>query len=257
MRKKTFTGIAFILGCIFSSATAQVIARFTLNVNNNISAPVSVYLNDITNLPTSALSLIEVTGKNTTPVPYQFEDGQNRFLWWMVKNNGIRKRIFELHKNPGKQQQQYKQTQSIITKDGKVLITSNGNNVIQYNYAINYPPAGVDTAFKRSGFIHPLWSPSGNILTRINAPDHYHHMGLWNPWTHVLFQGKEVDFWNIGDKKGTVRFSNIISTDNGDIYAGFKALQQHVALNIPAAGSETIALNEVWDVRVYSISEKM
>jgi hypothetical protein len=29
---------------------------------------------------------------------------------------------------------------------------------------------------------------------RVQAPDHSHHYGLWNPWTKVLFEGDTVDF---------------------------------------------------------------
>ncbi|MCC6288151.1 MAG: PmoA family protein [Chitinophagaceae bacterium] len=256
MRKKTLAGIILLLFCQLSPAGAQVIARFTLNVTNTLSSPVSIYLDDITTLPDSALFLREVSGSNFITVPSQIENAQHRFLWWIVKHSGNSKRVFELCKSNSNQLKQ-EHALSISAKDGSILITSGGNRVIQYNYATHYPPQGVDTAFKRSGFVHPLWSPSGNILTRINAPDHYHHMGIWNPWTHVLFRGKEVDFWNIGDKKGTVRFSNMVDTYNGNVYAGFRALQQHVAFNIPSPGTETVAMNEVWDVRVYNISEKM
>lgn len=256
MRKKTLSGTILLLFCLLSSAGAQVIARFTLNVTNSISTPVYIPLYNITTLHDSAFYLREVVGKDFVNVPFQVENGQQRFLWWIIKPGDKHKRVFELCNSNSRELRQ-KRPLNISSKDGNVLITSGASRVIQYNYATHYPPKGIDTAFKRSGFIHPLWSPSGNILTRINAPDHCHHMGIWNPWTHVLFQGKEVDFWNIGDKKGTVRFSNIIDTYNGNVYTGFRALQQHVAFNIPSPGAETVAMNEVWDVRVYNIAEKM
>ncbi len=142
-----------------------------------------------------------------------------------------------------------------LADDSALVIKAYNKNVLQYNYRAHYPPQGVDSAFKRSGFIHPLWSPAGNVLTQINPKDHYHHVGIWNPWTHVLYKGKEVDFWNLGDKKGTVRFAGFINKDAGAVYAGFKALQQHVAFNIPTQGDESVAMNEVWDVRVYNTGE--
>ena len=40
-------------------------------------------------------------------------------------------------------------------------------------------------------------TPHGQVLTRIQPPDHYHHYGIWNPWTHTLFENDTVDFWNI------------------------------------------------------------
>jgi hypothetical protein len=30
--------------------------------------------------------------------------------------------------------------------------------------------------------------------------------GMWNPWTHIEWQGKMYDLWNLKDRKGTVRF---------------------------------------------------
>jgi hypothetical protein len=108
--------------------------------------------------------------------------------------------------------------------------------------------------YRRSGFIHPLWSPDGHVLTRINPPDHYHHVGIWNPWTETLFQGKVVDFWNLVKKEGTVRFAKFISKEDGNVFGGFRALQEHVVLNDPAG--EKVALDEVWDVRVYNVGHK-
>lgn len=248
--------MSILLLCCSFWSDAQVIARLTLPlVNNNISTPVYIDLDELTSAPGSLLSLREIN--TNTPVAFQIEHSGRRFLWWMVerKNNSPR-RSFELVQlnTPAKQTTS---PLELAENDKNIRIKEDGKDVLQYNFAVHYPPAGVDTVFKRSGFIHPLWTPSGNILTRINPPDHYHHMGLWNPWTHVLFENKQVDFWNIGDKKGTVRFSHFISKTRGNIFAGFQALQEHVAFNIPGAGQEKTALNEVWDIKVYNTSNNM
>ncbi|HPH47498.1 MAG TPA: PmoA family protein, partial [Chryseolinea sp.] len=118
-----------------------------------------------------------------------------------------------------------------------------------YHFETVYPPQDIDTAFRRSGFIHPLWTPHGQSLTRIQAPDHYHHYGVWNPWTHVLFEGDTVDFWNLKDKKGTVRFAKFVSVTNGAVYGEFKAVHEHVAFK--KNGTEKVALNELQTVRVF------
>src|SRR5690606_26783521 len=94
------------------------------------------------------------------------------------------------------------------TKGSDDLVLSNpeGAPLLTYRYTVKTPPAGVDAAYGRSGFIHPLQTLSGKVLTNIQPTDHYHHYGLWNPWTRVEYKGKMYDLWNIGDKKGTVRF---------------------------------------------------
>jgi len=61
-------------------------------------------------------------------------------------------------------------------------------NLLQYNFGITMPPAGINEAYKRSGYIHPLYTPHGQVLTRIQPPDHYHHYGIWNPWTHIAMK---------------------------------------------------------------------
>lgn len=246
----------FIVSGIASQniCSAQLIARLTIpEIHGKISAPVCIDIDNLTSLSDSMLSLVEVRGGKKIPVPFQVEHGYHRFLWWMAAGNQSfpnQALVFELSKNTKPKQQTG--VLSAVKKDGALLLSDNGKPLLQYNFKEVYPPKGIDTVYKRSGFIHPLWSPEGNILTRINPPDHYHHVGIWNPWTKVLFEGKVVDFWNLNKKEGTVRFSKFIGKEEGPVYAGFKALQEHVVLNDPAG--EKTALNEVWDIRAYPLS---
>jgi hypothetical protein len=151
-------------------------------------------------LPDSVLQLVEITGGRKAPVASQVYGSEQRTLHWILTPQAVSgKRIFELIKKPALQKE------SLVTAtaaDGYLTIAAAGKNLLRYNYKTVYPPAGVDTVYKRSGFIHPLWSPRGQDLTRINAPDHYHHWGLWNPWTQVLFEGDTIDFWNLVKKEG-------------------------------------------------------
>lgn len=245
--KKKFLLIVFFYS-IGYYATAQLLATFEVNLKNNnrLSIPVKVDLDAITNMPDSVLQLIEISGKNKTATPCQVDYNDRRILNWIIIPTPNSKRIFQLIKGV-----HYKNTDHIkaITDNGSMTISNSKKNLLRYNYKTVYPPAGVDTVYKRSGFIHPLWSPRGQELTRINAPDHYHHWGLWNPWTHVLFEKDSVDFWNLARKQGTVRFAGFTSTTSGNIFAGFKALHQHVVFK--RSGGEKIAINEVQSVKIY------
>ena len=97
------------------------------------------------------------------------------------------------------QQAKTKKTQSLIkiNIDSVLTISSGDHKLLVYQFNTVYPSKGVDTNYKRSGFIHPLYTLHGQVLTRIQPPDHYHHYGIWNPWTHTFFEGDTVDFWNI------------------------------------------------------------
>jgi len=216
------------------------------------NTPVRISLDQMTFLPDSMISLFELRDGKRISVDYQIEDRGGRNLYWMMNQLGMKsqKRIFELvNAAPSKPQTKM----NAVATDGALTISSGGKNFLKYNYKTVYPPKGVDTAFKRSGFIHPLWSPHGQELTRINAPDHYHHFGLWNPWTHVSFEGDTVDFWNLKSKLGTVRFAGLVSVNKGPVYADYQTLHEHVVFK--KDGTEKVAMNELQTVRIYQPEE--
>ena len=241
----------FLTGCLLmcSISNAQRIATIEVELpaqGSNIDMPVKTDLDVLTFLSNSMLSLVEVQGSKRTPIPFQVENGDSRKMHWIVKgNNASGKRTYELVKgNP----EQAAPVEATIA-DGSLTIHEGNKKLLRYTHKMVYPPAGIDTAFKRSGFIHPLWAPNQQELTRIQPPDHYHHYGLWNPWTHVLFEGDTVDFWNIKGRQGTVRFAKFVSINTGPAFAQFQALHEHVAFK--KDGREKVALNELQTVRVY------
>jgi hypothetical protein len=139
----------------------------------------------------------------------------------------------------------------VTDNDSFLQIRVDGNKVLQYNHALVPPPKGASKNYIRSGFIHPLWSPAGQVLTQIHPKDHIHHMGIWMLWTNTEFEGRKIDFWNLKAGKATVRFKKFLSQIRGPVYAGFQAQHEHVDLTAPQG--EKVALNETWDVRVYNL----
>jgi len=123
--------------------------------------------------------------------------------------------------------------------------------VLSYVHTETLPPQGVDPVFKRSAYIHPLWSPGGERLTRIQPPDHWHHYGIWNPWTRTHFGDYKVDFWNLGDRQGTVRFAEYLEKIEQENLAGFRVRQEHIYFMDD--GSEGIAMDEIWMVTVQNL----
>ena len=240
----------YLLLTAINLCTAQKIATFEVELSketNGIETPVSVQLDAISFLHDSLLTLVEVAGSKRTPVPFQVAQGKTRTLHWMIvpSNNTSKKRTYELVKG----KPSLFETMNALMSDGSLTLKSGNKNLLRYWYRTVYPPPGVDSSFRRSAFIHPLWTPHGQELTRIQAPDHYHHYGIWNPWTHVYFEGDTVDFWNIRGKKGTVRFGKFAGISSGPVFSEFKAVHEHVAFKKDK--SEKVALNELQTVRVY------
>jgi hypothetical protein len=139
-----------------------------------------------------------------------------------------------------------------VEDTGKALLLKNsGRPVLQYNYAHVDPPEGVDPIFGRSGFIHPAWSPAGNVLTSIQPPDHRHHYGIWNPWTHLVYDSVLYDLWNLGERQGTVRAISIDTVFSGS-EAGFHASLAHVIFT--TEGEKTV-MHETWKVKTRNAPE--
>lgn len=252
MRITSFTIVLFIFIC--SSVTAQKIATFEVQLpvaTNGLTIPASVDLDGLTFEKDSSLVLQEVVGGTVKNIPYQVMQGDRRTIYWSVENDGkIKKRTFQLVKGTPSPFN----TISAVSNDGTLTIKAGDKSLLQYVFKKAFPPAGIDSSYAKSGFIHPLWTPDGKELTRIQAPDHYHHYGIWNPWTHVAYEGDTLDFWNIGGRsaRATVRFAKFVSTTNGDVFSEFEALQEHVILKDKRRNPiDKVVLNELQTVRVY------
>lgn len=239
-----------LLSLCGATCQAQKIASLEVNLARpafGMKIPMSINLDEITYLSDTLLSLYETRDGRREPVPFQIEPGNPRKLTWMVTsgNTENEKHTFELTGEKSK----FPFTMNVTQRDGVLLIHSGEQNLLQYYFKTLYPPAGVDTAYRRSGFIHPLWSPHGQELTRIQPPDHYHHYGIWNPWTLVEFESEKLDFWNINSKQATVRFANFVNVSGGPVFSEFGALHEHVVLK--KTEKDKVAMNELQSVRVY------
>ena len=138
---------------------------------------------------------------------------------------------------------------TIVTDETSTSIVLNEQALLTYVHAITPAPEGVDPLYKRSAYIHPLHSPGGEILTRIQPEDHYHHYGIWNPWTHTNFGTDSVDFWNLALGQGTVRFAEYLDEYENEGEAGFKVRHDHIYFT--EDGGEKVAIDETWEVRIH------
>lgn len=219
------------------------------------NCPMSLSVDQINcNSDSLKLALFEISGKTETAVPCQLETGSGAKLWFILNGTTLKntRRTFVLRKiaNPQVFSTEIKEE----VKDGALSLSKAGKPILSYQIETVYPPKGINPLYKRSAFIHPLYSPEGEVLTRIQAPDHYHHYGLWNPWTLTFIGKREVDFWNLMKGEGTVRFAGMLSQTEGPVYTGFKSHQEHV--DFGAKGSDAVVMNELFDVRVWNIANQ-
>jgi len=140
----------------------------------------------------------------------------------------------------------------VIREGNRLMISLAGRRVLDYQAQGELPRPDIKPIFKRGGYIHPVFTPSGRIITDDYPPNHLHHHGIWFAWTRTEFEGRKPDFWNMGDGTGTVEFEAIDQTWSGDVHGGFKARHRHLDLSAPSAKT---VLNEVWEVKVYRVGQ--
>lgn len=126
--------------------------------------------------------------------------------------------------------------------------------IFSYYYRDNNPPSELDERYKRGGYIHPVFSPTGVRLTNhLNTSLHPHHLGIWSAWTRTEFEGRNPDFWNFHDNSGKVESSDTLyAAWEGPVFGGFRAKHFHIDLT---SSEPVTALDEQWETRVYPAFE--
>jgi hypothetical protein len=116
---------------------------------------------------------------------------------------------------------------------GQIIISDGEKPVLQYNYSTVYEKDALDTmpanryrreandtfmanpsiyAVPRSNYIHPVYGPSGELLTRDWSKDHPHHRGIYWAWPEVDFGNKRGDLHALqivfARPTGKIKFQN-------------------------------------------------
>ncbi len=133
--------------------------------------------------------------------------------------------------------------------DNTITFSSGSQPILSYFHRENEPRDGQGDYLRRAGYIHPLYSPSGTILTyHLNPDQQRHHYGIWSAWTNTEFEGRTPDFWNVMNKSGRVELESVVAEWEGPVHSGLRSRLRFIDLT---ADSPIAALNEQWDLRVY------
>ncbi len=132
----------------------------------------------------------------------------------------------------------------------QMVVRSGDREILRYQAEPgDFPRKDIKEIFRRGGYIQSIHSPSGKLVTDDFPPNHIHHHGVWSPWTKTGFEGRQPDFWNMGDGKGRVEFVSIGKTWAKDGKVGFQTNHRFVDM---IAKPEKVALLETWDLTVGS-----
>lgn len=138
-----------------------------------------------------------------------------------------------------------------VVREKDVLLEVGAQAPVRYIASVSEAPRGIDPLYRRSGYIHPLCTPSGVHVTDDFAPDHAHQHALFFAWVNTTFDRHPVDFWNQIERTGRVAHASTLETVSGPVFGQFKVRLVHEDLKGPA-----LVLNEEWTVRAYSVFDR-
>ena len=211
-----------------------------LSAQGDVLAPIAVESGDYERYNTPAyadishfnlnesttISLVEIIDDKRHVINSQIDRGDRTILWWIVDGRTARQRV--RHYEIVASEKRHRPLMKSTDRGDAVVIEQEDKPVYAYQYQKAPTPQVIPEIFSRAGYIHPLWSPAGQVLTRIQPPDHYHHYGIWNPWTHTEFNGREVDFWNLAKDQGRVDVSGKPAVKTVSIYGEISTVHRHI-----------------------------
>lgn len=139
-------------------------------------------------------------GRSPTPVQVieQFTEGGSRFrLCWIGPESSDPTTLRPVKTSKSEPVMSARRNPST----GQIVISERDTSVLQYNYATVQPGDVLSSiaesnrkyAVPRSDYIHPLYGPHGEFLTKDWSKDHPHHRGIYWAWPEVDWRGERAD----------------------------------------------------------------
>jgi hypothetical protein len=129
-----------------------------------------------------------------------------------------------------------------------IWVNVDGSKVLRYQTAGQAPLPDIKPEYVRGGYLHPVLTPGGALVTDDYPKDHRHHHGIWTAWTHTEYEGRTPDFWNMGQGKARKDHVSLGEVWPGDAAAGFIA---HLSSTDLGVKPPRVVLKERWKVVVF------
>ncbi len=245
--------LAVLLGVPPASMADSIILKVAAEKQARRSTPVTwelpATLRDAEHLELSR----EDSGEN---VPVQIlRDDPPRIVWIL---DGTLKagesRRYRL--TPAQKPKSQNQKSAVTCRDnGRQLVVRVGNRpVLHYNHAVVAAPNEDEAFYARSGYLHPLFAPDGQVVTDDFAPDHPHQHGVMFAWTNTTFEGRDINFWDQKAQTAKIEHVEVLDMFDGPVCGGFDVALRHIDLTAPS-GPKPV-LDETWSVRVYNVDDR-
>lgn len=191
---------------------------------------------------------------NGQSIPVQIQSGDTPSIIWILREklSAGKVRQYRLASTTGKPAV----VEAVTVKDdGKRLYVKIGDKpVLVYNQAVVPSPDPKTPCYAKNGHIHPVFDPSGQMVTDDFNPDHAHQHGIMFAWRKTTFEGRSTNGWDQKVGTGKVEHVELVDSTSGPVFGSFTARLQQVDLTAP--GGPKPALDEAWNVRIYNISDR-
>lgn len=135
--------------------------------------------------------------------------------------------------------------------NGKITARFAGEPILSFQEEKSVPPdPKIESFYSRGGYIHPVFSPSGVVVTGDYPPDHYHHHGIWFAWVKTQYEGRHPDFWNVQDKLGRLDFKGVEDVWSGPVHGGLHARFHSIDILAPTPKA---VVDDRWELRIYAV----
>jgi len=132
-----------------------------------------------------------------------------------------------------------------VMADSKTItISADGQTILVYNKQSPPVPEGIDPIYHRSGFLHPVLSAQGKVVTATFPADHAHQHGIFSAWVKTTWNDRKLDFWNLAGGNARVLHQRVLSTFANENGAGFEVDLIHRAEQTPVVD----VLRERWKI---------
>jgi Methane oxygenase PmoA len=227
--------ILFFFLALPFTAIAQKITIDAVN-HHRVKSPVPV---NITKPGLGFFGLYDKSNGKTYPLQWENNDR----AWFILEDSlaaGKQKQLeLKSAKNPSN-------SVTLSGYEDGIMVKNNGKAVLFYHTNESDPPADSPAYYKRSGFIHPLYSPAGKALTDDFPVTHAHQHALFHSWPETRFRNSHVDFWNQFKQEGTVRHLVVRNRKEGAVFSELTTVQEYISFK------HGVVLRETWTIRVFA-----
>lgn len=136
----------------------------------------------------------------------------------------------------------------LVESKDLIEVTLGGKPVLEYIKNPKPVPEGIAEHYQRSGYIHPVYNPTGQEVTGDFALDHAHQHALFFAWTKSTYNDKTIDFWNQAKKLAGIEHRGVVATERKENHVSFTV--KH-AFMVGHGDQAKDVLTETWTVTIH------